>query len=124
MLTPFKLGLGGVVGSGRQFLSWISLTDLIAVARRCLDDGSFNGPVNAVAPEAATNRQFTKALGRVLGRPTVFPVPAFVVKLVFGEMGRSLLLQGAQVIPEKLRSAGFAFQHATLESALRAELGR
>ena len=122
LLTPFKLGLGGIVGSGRQYWSWISLDDLLAVIHRCLVDDNLAGPVNAVAPEPATNRQFTKTLGRVLHRPTLLPLPAFAVRLALGEMGRTLLLEGARVVPAKLQSAGFTFQYADLESALRHEL--
>ena len=91
MLTPFRLGLGGVIGSGAQYVSWIALPDLVALLRFLMGADGLAGPVNAVAPRPVTNREFTKVLGRVLGRPTVVPVPPFVVRLVFGEMGESVL---------------------------------
>ena len=122
MLTPFKLGLGGVVGSGRQFMSWIAIADLLRVIENCLHDPSLSGPVNATAPNPVTNQQFVKTLGHVLGRPTVVPVPAFTIDLMLGEMGRTLLLEGAKVIPAKLTEHQFAFACPTLESALRAAL--
>ena len=124
MLRPFQLGLGGVIGSGRQYMSWISLDDLLGVIHEALFNPEITGPVNAVAPEPVTNRQFVKTLGGVLHRPTVLPLPAAAVNLLFGEMGRTVLLEGARVVPAKLQSAGFEFRHPTLESALRAELGR
>jgi uncharacterized protein (TIGR01777 family) len=124
MLTPFKLGLGGRVGSGRQYMSWITLEDLVSVIRRAVEDETLRGAVNAVAPRPVTNEQFTKALGRVLGRPTVFAVPAFAARLAFGEMADALLLSGSRVEPARLSAAGFEFKHAEIEGALRAVLGK
>ncbi|MCC6995520.1 MAG: TIGR01777 family oxidoreductase [Deltaproteobacteria bacterium] len=124
MLTPFKLGFGGKVGSGKQAMSWISLDDLIGAYHQALFDGSLSGPVNAVAPSPVTNRAFTKVLGAVLRRPTIAPLPGFMVKAMFGEMGKALLLGGARVLPARLLAAGFEFHHPTLETALRHELGR
>jgi len=124
MVFPFKLGGGGVIGSGRQFMSWISHEDLIDVIHEAIINRSLVGPVNATAPSPATNREFVHCLGRVLKRLTLVPMPASVVSTLFGEMGRSLLLEGARVIPSKLQQAGFPFRRATLESALRAELGK
>ncbi|MFQ5492338.1 MAG: TIGR01777 family oxidoreductase, partial [Phycisphaerae bacterium] len=124
MLLPFKLGAGGVVGSGRQIMSWIGLTDLVAAIKHVVQHESIRGPVNAVAPNPVTNRQFTKTLGSVLRRPTIFPLPGLVVRLLFGEMGQSLLLEGCPVSPRKLLDTGFRFEYPGLESALRAELGR
>jgi uncharacterized protein len=124
MLTPFKLGVGGRVGSGRQYMSWITLEDLVGVIRRALVDESLRGPVNAVAPRPVTNEEFTKALGRVLGRPTIFPVPAFAARLAFGEMADALLLSGARVEPARLNDAGFEFKHPEIEGALRSVLGK
>ena len=124
MLTPFKLGVGGRVGSGRQYMSWITLADLVAVIRRALEDESLRGPVNAVAPRPVTNEEFTKALGRVLGRPTIFPVPAFAARLAFGEMADALLLSGSRVEPARLNEAGFEFKNPEVEGALRSILGR
>jgi uncharacterized protein (TIGR01777 family) len=119
MLTPFKLGLGGIVGTGRQFWSWISLDDLLGVIEHCIADPGMAGPVNAVAPHPVTNREFTKTLGVVLHRPTLLPVPALVVSAAFGEMGRTLLLGSSRVSPAKLEAAGFSFRHPDLEGALR-----
>jgi uncharacterized protein (TIGR01777 family) len=124
MLTPFKLGLGGKVGSGRQYMSWITLEDVVGVIRRALEDESLRGPVNAVAPAPVTNEEFTKALGRALGRPTFFAVPAFAARLAFGEMADELLLSGARVEPARLKEAGYQFKHAELEGALRSVLGK
>jgi uncharacterized protein len=119
MLTPFKFGVGGTVGSGEQFMSWIALDDLIRIFHFALENENLNGAVNAVAPNPVTNKVFTDTLGRVLNRPTIIPVPAFGIKLLFGEMGETLLLQGARVLPEKLENAGFEFKFAELEEALK-----
>jgi uncharacterized protein (TIGR01777 family) len=118
MLTPFRLGLGGRVGDGRQFMSWIALDDLVGIIRRAVLDESLAGPVNAVAPRPVRNAAFTRALGRALRRPTPLPVPAWAIRLLLGEMGEALLLAGACVVPRKLERAGFVFRHADLESAL------
>lgn len=123
MLTPFKLGVGGVVGSGNQYMSWVSLTDVAEVIRYTLQTSMLRGPINVTGPRPATNREFTKALGKVLKRPTVLPVPAFAIKALFGEMGESLVLEGARVVPEVLRRAGYSFITPDLESALDKELG-
>jgi uncharacterized protein (TIGR01777 family) len=123
-LVPiFRLGLGGAVGGGRQWMSWISLEDEIAAILRSLTDGSISGPVNATAPAAVTNRDFGRTLARVLHRPAIAPLPSFMVKLLFGEMGERLLLEGVHAKPAVLLSKGFTFKHPTLESALRHELG-
>jgi uncharacterized protein (TIGR01777 family) len=119
MLTPFKLGLGGVIGSGRQYLSWIALDDLVAAIRFMLKTSSLLGPVNGVAPQAVTNREFTKVLGKALGRPTVLPMPAIAARLAFGEMADEMLLSGVRVEPRALLSAGFDYQYPELEEALR-----
>jgi uncharacterized protein len=124
MLTPFKLGVGGKVGGGRQYMSWIALEDLVNIIRRALTDEHLRGPLNAVAPVAVTNEEFTKTLGRVLGRPTIFPMPAFAARLAFGEVADALLLSSARVEPSRLKETGFEFAHSELESALRHELGR
>ncbi|HEY0172914.1 MAG TPA: TIGR01777 family oxidoreductase [Pyrinomonadaceae bacterium] len=122
MLTPFKLGVGGRVGSGRQYMSWITLEDLVGVIRRAVEDETLRGPVNAVAPGPVTNAEFTKALGSVLGRPTIFTVPAFAARLAFGEMADALLLAGARVEPARLKEAGFEFKHPEIEGALHSVL--
>lgn len=124
MLVPFRLGLGGVVGTGRQWMSWIALGDLIGAILHLLGAGDVAGPVNAVAPGPVTNREFTRTLGRVLGRPTLAPLPAPLVRLLFGEMGQTLLLDGARVLPARLLASGFRFLAPDLETALRRELGR
>ena len=119
MLTPFKLGLGGVIGCGRQYFSWIALDDLVCAIVFALENDSLVGPVNAVAPGAVTNREFTKTLGRVLGRPTIFPMPAFAARLAFGEMADEMLLGGVRVAPHELTAASFEFAYPELEPALR-----
>ena len=119
MLTPFKFGVGGTVGSGEQYMSWIALDDLIRVIHFALENENLDGAVNAVAPHPVTNKEFTDALGKALNRPTIIPVPAFGIKFLFGEMGETLLLQGARVVPEKLQNAGFEFEFPDLETALK-----
>ncbi len=117
MLTPFKLGLGGRIGSGRQWWSWVSMDDLVAVYRFALE-GDLTGPVNLTSPNPATNAQFVKALGRSLHRPTVFPLPAIAVRTLFGEMGEAVLVEGQRVLPARLQDAGFAFTYPELDAAL------
>ncbi len=122
MLLPFKLGLGGVVGNGQQWMSWTSLEDAVAVALLCLENEGVNGPVNVVAPESVTNHTFTKILGKSLHRPTISPfLKAPVVRLLFGEMGDALLLSSARVIPARLQELGFQWQFPTLAEKLRDE---
>lgn len=123
MLLPFKMGVGGVVGNGGQYWSVIGLTDLVRVFEFCLENDSLHGPVNAVCPDAPDNRAFTAALGKVLHRPTVFPLPAFAARLVLGEMADALLLASTRVEPRKLLDAGFRFSHPDVEGALAIELG-
>ena len=124
MLLPFKFCAGGVVGTGRQFWSWIALDDVVGVIHHAITHEELSGPVNAVSPEPATNRDFTKTLGRVLGRPTIAPLPAFVVKLLMGEMGEELLLASTRVVPNRLQATGYQFRCPTLDGALRHLLGR
>ena len=125
MLIPFRLGLGGVVGDGKQWMSWIALADLIDAIHHALDTEPLHGPVNAVAPTPVTNAEFTRTLGRVLGRPTtILRVPAFAARLAFGEMADELLLTSQRVMPARLQASGFVFRHPTLEGALRREIGR
>jgi hypothetical protein len=123
MLPAFKLGVGGVVGSGRQYMSWIALDDVVGLVHHVLMTDELHGVVNATAPNPVTNREFTKTLGRVIRRPTVLPVPSLAIKAMFGEMGDALLLQGSRVLPKRAERAGFEFLHPELEGALRAELG-
>lgn len=119
MLTPFKMGVGGVVGSGKQWMPWIALDDLIGVIVFALENVEINGAVNTIAPGIVTNAGFTKALGAALGRPTILPIPEFAIRLLYGEMGETLLLQGQRMIPEKLQDAGFEFRYPKLEEALK-----
>jgi uncharacterized protein (TIGR01777 family) len=122
MLLPFQLGLGGRIGSGQQWWSWIELDDVIGAMLFALENDSLQGAVNAVAPAAARNSEFVKALGRALHRPTIFPLPEFVIRTVMGQMGEELLLTSAQALPRKLEDAGYAFRHPQLDEALRAAL--
>lgn len=124
MLLPFKMGVGGVVGSGQQYMSWIALDDVVGGLHQVVVTETLRGPVNLVAPNAATNHQFTKALGKVLGRPTILPMPAFMARLAFGEMADELLLTGQHVTPKKLLESDYAFRYPDLEGALRHLLGR
>ena len=119
MLLPFRLGGGGVVGSGSQYWSWVTLADAAEMFRFAVNTPTLSGPVNAVAPHPVTNREFTKALGRVLHRPTIFPLPAFVAKLVLGEMAQDLILASTRVLPRQLEAAGYRFQDSEIESGLR-----
>src|SRR2546421_584580 len=123
MLTPFKLGVGGRVGSGRQYMSWITLDELIGVIKFALSNENLRGPVNTVAPGAVTNEEFTKAMGRVLGRPTFLPMPAFAARLAFGEIADALILSSTRVEPARLKEAGYEFSHPNIEEALRHVLG-
>ena len=118
MLPPFNMGAGGILGSGRQYMSWISLADEVAAIRFLIENNSVSGAVNLTAPNPETNREFTKTLGRALKRPTVLPMPAFAVRMLFGEMGVELLLGSTRVLPKKLTDAGYEFQHPHLASAL------
>jgi len=124
MLTPFRLGLGGVIGDGAQWMSWIALDDVTGAIRHALSTDGLRGPVNAVAPAPVTNAEFTRTLGRVLGRPTLVPLPAFAARLALGEMADELLLTSQRVVPARLQASGYAFRHPTLEGAFRAALDR
>jgi uncharacterized protein (TIGR01777 family) len=119
MLLPFRLGVGGVIGSGRQYWSWIALGDLIGVVDLALAEKALAGPVNAVSPSPVTNREFTRTLGRVLSRPAVIPLPAFAARLFLGDVADELLMASARVDPEKLRRTGYVFHFPELEPALR-----
>jgi uncharacterized protein len=123
MLPPFRLGAGGVVGSGNQYMSWIGLDDVVGAIHHLLFTDGTTGPVNGTAPAPVTNAEFTRTLGHVLGRPTIVPLPAVAVRAVFGEMGDALLLASQRVLPTRLEAAGFRFEEPALESALRTELG-
>jgi len=124
MLLPFKMGLGGVIGNGRQYFSWITLDDLVGVFQFALKEEKVSGPYNATAPFPVTNRVFTKTLGRVLWRPTLFSIPASTARMVFGEMADEMLLASARVDSSKLAAAGFSFQYPHLKEALKHVLGK
>lgn len=125
MLPPFKLGLGGPVGPGNQWMSWIALTDLVRILEYAIDTPEISGPINAVAPQPVTNAQFTKALGSVLGRPTILPVPGFATKLLYGsECAEALVLGSIRAVPKRLTDSGFEFKYNDLDAALRHELDR
>ncbi len=118
MLPAFKMGLGGKLGTGEQFMSWISIEDCIRVLLFILENKNIKNAVNIVSPAPVTNHEFTKALAKILRRSSLFPVPEFVIKTLFGEMGRELLLEGCKIIPEKLLNSGFKFKHSDIDSAL------
>ena len=122
MILPFKLGLGGKIGSGCQWMSWIGLDDWLSAMEFVLVAG-VSGPMNLVAPNPVPNAEFARTLARVLGRPALVPVPAVAISLILGEMGRATLLASQRTYPRRLTEAGFEFAHSTLEQALRAELG-
>lgn len=123
MLPPFRVGLGARIGSGRQWMSWVGLDDVVSAVLFALERSSLAGPVNVTAPTPVRNTEFTRALGRQLGRPAILSVPAFAVKLMFGQMGKEALLASARVYPKKLMDAGFPYSMPDLEQALAAVLG-
>jgi uncharacterized protein (TIGR01777 family) len=124
LLPLFRLGLGGNLGNGREWMPWITLTDAVSVLRCCLAHEILSGPVNTVAPKAVTNAQFTTALGAALHRPAIVPVPAFALRLAFGQMADEALLASVRVVPEKLNSAGFQFADPEIGPALRRLLAK
>ena len=121
MLLPFKLGVGGRIGSGKQWFSWVGMDDILGSYRRALST-DLSGPVNVTAPNPVTNAQFTKALGSALSRPTILPVPGFAIRTLFGEMGDEMLLSGQRVLPAKLLDAGFEFAAPTIDVGLEQAL--
>ena len=124
MLLPFKMGVGGRIGSGQQYMSWIALDDVVGAMHHAIVTDALHGPVNVVAPNPVTNAVFTKTLGRVLGRPTVLPLPAFAARVAFGEMADALLLASTRVEPARLTDTNYAFRYPELEGALRHVLGK
>ena len=118
MMTPFKLGVGGVIGRGEQWMSWVSLDDVVRIINFVLENEDFRGAINVTAPNPVTNEEFTKTLGSVLYRPTFLPLPEFAVHMVFGEMGDALLLDSTRVVPKRLLDAGFEFKYPKLKDAL------
>ena len=124
MLLPFKLGMGGRLGDGQQWMSWIGLRDMVRILETCAFDERLSGPVNAVAPQAVRNNEFTKTLGQVLRRPTVAPVPAFALRALMGGLADELLLASVRVEPRALSEVGFQFEAPSLVEALRQALER
>ncbi len=120
MLPPFRLGLGGRLGSGRQWMSWLTLPEAAGILRFAIEDTRLRGPINAVAPHPVRNLEFTKTLGKVLRRPTIFPVPPLALRALLGEMADALLLSSQHVLPQKLEEIRYPFQHPELEAGLRA----
>jgi len=118
MLTPFKLGVGGVIGSGKQWMSWVSLDDVVGIINYAMENQHLRGAINVASPNPVTNEEFTKTLGDVLYRPTILPLPEFAVNLMFGEMGDTLLLNSTRVEPKRLKEAGYEFKFPDLKSAL------
>ena len=123
MLTPFKLGVGGPIAGGRQYVPWVHLDDVVGALICALEDERIRGPLNLTAPDPATNRDLSKALGRVLRRPALLPVPGFALKLMYGEMS-SIVTTGARVVPARLAEIGYRFRRPDLDDALRAATGR
>jgi len=123
MLPAFRAGLGGWLGNGRQYMSWIAIEDAVAAIQYALENGSLSGPVNLVAPEPVTNREFTRSLARALHRPAFMPVPGFMLKLLPGSFAKETVLASQRVEPAKLRRSGFQFTFPTLDDALDHELG-
>jgi len=119
MLLPFKMGLGGIIGDGTQYMSWVSINDVSEMIQYVMTNESIHGPVNLVSPHPVSNYEFTKTLGGILRRPTIFPMPAFMARLIFGEMANELLLSSIRVIPQKLMDSGYKFQHFKLDTALQ-----
>ena len=119
LLTPFKMGMGGKVGSGKQYISWVALDDAVNAIKLAIDDPSIDGPLNIVSPNPVRNEEFTKTLGHVLNRPTALAMPAFAARLAFGEMADEMLLASQKVMPKKLMSAGFQFEYPELEGAMK-----
>jgi uncharacterized protein (TIGR01777 family) len=124
MLPPFRFGVGGVIGDGTQYMSWVHIDDEVGIIIHALATDDLSGPVNAASPNPVTNREFTRTLGRVLARPTVMPLPAFLVRALFGEVADEMLLVSTRVVPERLLASGYRFRYEALENALRILLGR
>jgi uncharacterized protein (TIGR01777 family) len=119
LLTPFKMGMGGKVGSGKQYISWVALDDVVNAIKLAINDSSLRGPLNIVSPNPVTNEEFTRTLGHVLNRPTALAMPAFAARIAFGEMADEMLLASQKVLPKKLLAAGFQFMFPTLEATLK-----
>jgi hypothetical protein len=124
MLPPFRKGAGGTIGSGKQYLSWVAIDDVVEAIYLGITNEKLKGPVNVVAPNPVTNHEFTKTLGRVLGRPTLLRVPAFALRILAGEMADEMLLASTRVEPKRLLATGYKFRHPKVEGALRHLLGK
>jgi uncharacterized protein (TIGR01777 family) len=118
MLPPFKAGLGGPIGGGKQYMPWIHLDDLVGIYLAAIDSPGFAGPINAAAPTPVTNKEFSHALGRALHRPAVAPVPGFTIKAMYGEMAQ-IVLKGVRMVPGRAAELGYEFAHPDLDEALR-----
>ncbi len=118
MLPPFKMGLGGKIGGGKQWMPWIHLDDLVGIILHCIDHDDLKGAINGTSPNPVTNQVFTKTLGKALKRPTILPMPAVAIKLLMGQMGEELLLAGKKILPTKALGTGYKFQYEELEKAL------
>jgi uncharacterized protein (TIGR01777 family) len=123
MILPFRFFAGGKIGSGKQWMSWISLEDVMEILRFAIEDGNVRGPINVISPQPVENVEFTKTLANALHRPALFPAPAFALRLALGEMADALLLSSQRVLPKKLQSLGYPFLHSDLKSAFAAVLG-
>ena len=119
MLPPFKMGLGGKLGHGEQWMPWVHLDDLVGIIIYCINNDNLKGPVNGTSPNPVINQVFTKTLGLALKRPTIFPMPKVVIKLLMGQMGEELLLVGKKILPQKVLDAGYDFKYKTLDDALK-----
>jgi len=124
MLLPFKLGAGGRLGSGKQWMSWVALDDVVGILRLGIENASMRGAINVVAPQPVRNEEFTKVLAKILHRPALFPAPAFALRLALGEMADALLLSSQRVVPQALEKLGYRFLHEDLNSALTALLAK
>lgn len=124
MLPPFRMGLGGRIGDGKQWMSWIHIDDLVGIICHLIGSEDIRGAVNGTSPTPVTNKEFSRVLGKVLKRPAFIPLPAFATKILFGQMGEELLLSGLAVIPDKISKAGYQFSYPDLEDALKGILSR
>ncbi|HXY00334.1 MAG TPA: TIGR01777 family oxidoreductase [Candidatus Limnocylindrales bacterium] len=122
MMRPFRFGVGGRIGSGQQWMSWVTLEDVVSILRFSLENGAVRGPINVVSQQPVRNTEFTAALGKALRRPALFPAPAFALRLMLGEMADALLLSSQRVVPRQLERVGYRFQHSVLEPSLSALL--
>jgi uncharacterized protein (TIGR01777 family) len=124
MMLPFKLGVGGPVGSGEQWMSWIDRDDVVRAVEWAIDDANVRGTYNATSPEPVRNRDFTRALGRAMHRSAFMPAPAFVLRIAFGQMAEEMLLGGQRVVPRRAEREGFRFENPTLDASLARHVGR